>query len=155
MALPQAMSPPPPVRALVGASSAGVAPPLAGPPSELPPEPTTPPEAGVGVGSGAVGSIVKAKLPSAVSPSTAESVRHARDFSAAFTGVLAVYETLSIPDELDRRILHALETAAGDRLDALGYDVETIAYDELAKAESGLTCCSLVFEGDWKPRLVE
>jgi dimethylargininase len=37
-------------------------------------------------------------------------------------------------------------TRTGARLEALGLDVRTVPADELAKAEGGVTCCSLLFE---------
>ena len=40
-------------------------------------------------------------------------------------------------------------------LESRGLNVSPVEYDELAKAESGVTCCSIIFESDWAPRLVE
>lgn len=34
-------------------------------------------------------------------------------------------------------------------------NIVTVNNSELAKAEGGVTCCSIIFEADWKPRLVE
>lgn len=39
-------------------------------------------------------------------------------------------------------------------LESRGINVSPVEYDELAKAESGVTCCSIIFESDWTPRLV-
>ena len=39
-------------------------------------------------------------------------------------------------------------------LESRGINVTPVEYAELAKAESGVTCCSIIFESDWTPRLV-
>jgi len=53
-------------------------------------------------------------------------------------------------------VIHAASFAGTRAIMAQrGIDVHTIEYDELAKAEAGVTCCSIVFNGPWKPRLAE
>ncbi|MCH8914108.1 MAG: dimethylargininase [Planctomycetes bacterium] len=37
-------------------------------------------------------------------------------------------------------------------LESRGINVTPVEYAELAKAESGVTCCSIIFESDWVPR---
>ena len=41
------------------------------------------------------------------------------------------------------------------RLKEAGLSVRGVPNSELAKCEGGVTCCSIIFDADWKPRLAE
>ncbi len=46
-------------------------------------------------------------------------------------------------------------TATQARLEEAGLSVRGVPNSELAKCEGGVTCCSVIFDADWKPRLVD
>lgn len=57
---------------------------------------------------------------------------------------------------IDGAVVHPdLYPRTRETLESHGIEVLPVPFSELAKAEAGVTCCSIIFEADWKPRLVE